>query len=184
MHFRHHLARRSYRPRARDRPCDEAEFVQAFERMSDDARYMRMMHVVREPNLERVRAVLASFPKDGIGIVATIPATDGYDIVGSAVAIFAKDPVRCEFAISVDAAYGGAGLATALMTALMDEAGRHGMEVMEGFVLSRTSRCFAWQGAWGSPSSSTPTTAPCASAAWRWTSRRGQEPEGRAAGSS
>ena len=91
------------------RPADEAELLQAFERMSDEARYMRLMHVVREPNLERVRSVLASFPEDGIGIVATVPAADGIDIVGSAIAMFASDRTSCEFAITVDAAFGGTG---------------------------------------------------------------------------
>jgi acetyltransferase len=118
------------------RAADEAELLQAFERMSDEARYMRMMHVVREPNLERVRSVLASFPEDGIGIVATVPAADGIDIVGSAIAIFASDRTSCEFAITVDAAFGGAGLGTTLMTALIDEVRRRGRKEMEGFVLS------------------------------------------------
>ena len=84
-------------------PADEAEFLQAFERMSNDARYMRFMRVVREPDRARLRAVLASFPEGGIGIVATVPADDGIDIVGSAVAVFAADRVRCEFAITVGA---------------------------------------------------------------------------------
>ena len=118
------------------RAADEAELLQTFERMSDEARYMRLMHVVREPNLERVRSVLASFPEDGIGIVATVPAADGIDIVGSAIAMFASDRTSCEFAITVDAAFGGAGLGTTLMTALIDEARRRGLKEMEGFVLS------------------------------------------------
>jgi acetyltransferase len=116
--------------------ADEAELLQAFERMSEEARYMRLMHIVREPNLERVRGVLASFPEDGIGIVATVPAADGIDIVGSAIAMFASDRTNCEFAITVDAAFGGTGLGTALMTALIDEARRRGLKQMEGFVLS------------------------------------------------
>src|SRR6478735_115980 len=82
-------------------PGDEAEYLQAFARMSAHARYMRMMHVVRDPNVERVRAVLASFPEDGIGLVATVPAADGVDIVGSVVAIFSDDRTHCEFATSV-----------------------------------------------------------------------------------
>jgi acetyltransferase len=117
-------------------PADEAELLQAFERMSDEARYMRLMHAVREPNLERVRSVLASFPDDGIGIVATVPAADGIDIVGSAIAMFASDRTSCEFAITVDATFGGTGLGTALMTALIDQARSRGLKVMEGFVLS------------------------------------------------
>jgi acetyltransferase len=120
-------------------PADEAEFLQAFERMSNDARYMRFMRVVREPDVARLRSVLASFPEGGVGIVATVPAADGIDIVGSAVAVFAADRVRCEFAITVAAAYGGSGLATALMKALIAETTRRGLKEMEGFVLSQNS---------------------------------------------
>ena len=118
-------------------PADEAEFLQAFARMSNDARYMRFMRVVREPDVERLRAVLASFPEGGVGIVATVPAADGIDIVGSAVAVFAADRVRCEFAVTVATAYGGSGLATALMKALIEESARRGLKEMEGYVLSQ-----------------------------------------------
>jgi acetyltransferase len=116
---------------------DEAELLQAFERLSDAARYMRFMRVVRNPDLQRLRAVLASFPEDGIGIVATVPAADGVDIVGSAIAIFTADRTSCEFAITVAAEFGGTGLATRLMTTLIDEARRRGLKEMEGFVLSQ-----------------------------------------------
>jgi len=117
-------------------PADEAELLQAFERMSNEARYMRFMHAVREPNLDRLRHALASFPECGIGIVATVPAADGIDIVGSAIAVFGSDRTGCEFAITVAASFNGAGLATALMTALIAEAKRRGIREMEGFVLS------------------------------------------------
>ena len=102
------------------RPSDEAEFVQAFERLSADARYMRFMHAVREVDRERLRRVLASFPENGIGIVASVPAADGYDIVGSAIAVSIGDGTRCEFAITVAASFGGSGLGTALMNTLID----------------------------------------------------------------
>jgi len=118
-------------------PSDEAEILQAFQRLSDDARYMRFMRVVRTPDPERLRAVLASFPERGIGIVATVPAGDGIDIVGSAIAVFTADRPSCEFAITVASEYGGSGLATRLMTTLIDEARRRGRKEMEGFVLAQ-----------------------------------------------
>ena len=118
-------------------PADEAEFLQAFERLSDEARYMRFMRVVHAPDRDRLHAVLASFPEAGIGLVATVPADDGLDIVGSAIAVFAADRASCEFAITVASGFGGVGLATALMTALIDEARRRGLKEMEGFVLSQ-----------------------------------------------
>jgi len=118
-------------------PADEAEFLQAFERLSDHARYMRFMRVVREPDSQRLHSGIASFPEAGIGIVATVPAADGIDIVGSAIAVFASDRVSCEFAITVASDFGGVGLATALMTSVIEEARRRGLKQMEGFVLAQ-----------------------------------------------
>ena len=116
---------------------DEAELLQAFERLSDAARYMRFMRVVQQPDAQRLRAALASFPEAGIGIVATAPAGDGIDVVASCIAVFAADRLDCEFAITVASEYGGAGLATRLMSQLIDEARRRGMREMEGFVLKQ-----------------------------------------------
>jgi RimJ/RimL family protein N-acetyltransferase len=118
------------------RPTDEAELVQAFGRMSEEARYMRFMGSVGELDLERLRKALAAFPVSGIGIVATVPADDGIDIVGSAVYFIDRDRTRCEFAITVASRFGGVGLATTLMKALIDAAKRHGMSEMDGFVLA------------------------------------------------
>jgi acetyltransferase len=118
------------------RTQDEAELLQTFDRMSDDARYMRFMRVVREPNLERLRKVLGSFPENGIGLVATAPAADGIDIVGSAIAVIESEAGTCEFAINVDSKFGGSGLATELMNKLIEASGKRGLQVMEGFVLA------------------------------------------------
>ena len=117
------------------RPSDEAEILQGFGRMSEDARYMRFMRFVREVNLDRLRKVLASFPESGLGLVATIPAADGIDIVGSAIYMVGDDQKTCEFAITVAPEFGGVGLATTLMTALIDAAKGRGMTEMDGFVL-------------------------------------------------
>ena len=118
------------------RPADEAEILQAFDRLSQDARYMRFMRTVREVNLERLRKTLASFPACGLGIVATVPAADGIDIVGTAIFVLGGDPSTCEFAITIAADYGGAGLGRTLLTALIDAAKRRGLKEMEGFVLA------------------------------------------------
>jgi RimJ/RimL family protein N-acetyltransferase len=118
------------------RPTDEAELVQAFERLSNDARYMRFMRFVREPNLERVQKALASFPERGIGIVATVPAADGIDIVGSATYVIGNDPATCEFAITVSSDFGGVGLASTLLAALIGAAKARGLAEMDGYVLS------------------------------------------------
>ena len=118
------------------RPTDVAELVQAFGRMSEDARFMRFMRFVREPNLERVRKALASFPENGMGIVAAVPAADGIDIVGSATYLVGNDRTTCEFAITVAAEFGGVSLASTLLTALINAAKARGLTEMEGFVLA------------------------------------------------
>ena len=115
---------------------DETELLQAFDRLSPDARYMRFMRAVREPNLERLRKTLASFPQDGDAIVATVPADDGIDIVGSAMFAILSDATTCEFAISVAGDYGGAGLGSTLMKALIDTAKLRGLKEMDGFILA------------------------------------------------
>ena len=118
------------------RPVDETEFVQAFDRLSPDTRYMRFMHSIKAPNMENLRRVLTSLPEIGFGIVATVPAADGYDIVGSAIYIIGKDPTVCEFATTVAEDYAGAGLGGTIMRALIGEAKQRGLAEMEGFVLA------------------------------------------------
>jgi RimJ/RimL family protein N-acetyltransferase len=118
------------------RETDETEFLQAFERSSAAARYTRFMRAVSEPNRERLRQMLASLPEKGVCIVATVPAADGCDIVGSAMAVITGDGSACEFAITVADDFGGAGLATTLMNTLIAAARRRGLAVMDGFVLA------------------------------------------------
>jgi len=116
-------------------PSDEAELLQGFERIDDAARYMRFMRSVKEPNVERMRKVLASFPQAGEGLVVTVPATDGYDIAGSAL-YFVDDESSCEFAITVTPQFARSGLGGALMQALIASARARGLKTMVGFVLS------------------------------------------------
>lgn len=118
------------------RTSDEAEFLQAFERLSPDARYTRFMRQVKEPDLPRLRRALADLVARGVGIVATVPAADGIDIVGSTVCVAGEDATRGEFAITVAGDYAGTGLGGTLMRALIEAARRKGMREMEGFVLA------------------------------------------------
>lgn len=115
---------------------DDAKILQAFGRLSADARYMRFMRVVREVDQDRLRKTLASFPERGFGIVATVPAADGVDIVGSAILVIDKNPSICEFAITILPEYGGAGLGRILLSRLIATAKRRGLKEMEGFVLA------------------------------------------------
>jgi RimJ/RimL family protein N-acetyltransferase len=115
---------------------DDKEILQAFGRLSSEARYTRFMRAVGEVNQDRLRKTLASFPEQGFGIVATIPAADGFDIVGSAILVIEKNPSICEFAITILPEYGGAGLGRTILSALIATAKRRGLKEMEGFVLT------------------------------------------------
>jgi acetyltransferase len=117
-------------------PTDEAELVQAFHRMSDEARYMRFASAKREIDVNRLRQALARFPASGFGIVATVPADDGIDIAGGSAYVVGNEATRAEFSISVVCEFGGTGLATHLLTALIDTARARGIEELEGHVLS------------------------------------------------
>ena len=117
------------------RSADEEELLQAFQRLDPDARYMRFMRVVREANVDRLRSFLALFPESGTALVATVPASDGIDIVGVASVIIGNDPTSGEFAVTIAAEYGGAGLGHTLMSELIAAARARGLMAMEGYVL-------------------------------------------------
>jgi GNAT superfamily N-acetyltransferase len=122
--------------RAADK-SDEAALLRAFDRVSPESRYMRFMHVVGDLDVERLRKLLASFPESGQGVVATASAAGGSEVVGSAMFLIGKDPTSCEFSTTVTDNYGGLGLGSALMTALISAAKQRGLHVMEGFVLAK-----------------------------------------------
>jgi acetyltransferase len=116
-------------------PSDEEEFLEAFDRMAPGSRYFRFMATIREPNVKRLREILASFPGRGMAIVATVPASDGIDIVGSA-SFMITEAGECEFAISVGDAWAGAGLGRALMEQLIAAAKQRDLARMSGYVLA------------------------------------------------
>lgn len=96
------------------RPSDEAAILRAFERLSPEARYMRFMRVMGDPNIERLRAALESFPESGLGIVAIFGSGE---IAGAAMFLIGGDRPSCEFATTVAGQYGGQSLGQALLTA-------------------------------------------------------------------
>jgi RimJ/RimL family protein N-acetyltransferase len=116
--------------------ADEEKLLQAFAHLTPEAKQMRFMRVVNEPNVVRLRSVLASFPQSGFGLVATVVTEDGTAIAGGAICFICNDQTTCEFAMTVAEGYGGAGLGRALLTSLVDAATRRGLREMEGFVLA------------------------------------------------
>ena len=118
------------------RPTDEEELLQAFDRMSPEARYMRFMSSIRHANVDRLRAVLASLPGAGCVVVATVAAPDGIDIVGASSFMLLPDGRSCEFAISVSGSWNGAGLGRVLLEEIVALARRRGLDTMKGYILS------------------------------------------------
>jgi RimJ/RimL family protein N-acetyltransferase len=117
-------------------PSDEEELLQAFDRLGPEARYMRFMVAIREPNVERLRTLLASFPEKGFAIGATVPAPDGIDIVGTASFMLVPAGKDCEFAVSVISGWAGAGLGGILLAAVIKAARGRGLARMHGYILA------------------------------------------------
>lgn len=118
------------------RPDDAAEIVQAFERLSSESRYLRFMQHKRELDPNVLARGLNPVPGREFALVATVPAYDGYDIVGAARYVASAQPKTCEFSITVADDWRGAGLATTLLRRLMRRAKRDGYRAIEGLVLA------------------------------------------------
>lgn len=142
----------SYRPRdlkLRDgrrvtlraiREADAAEIVQAFDRLSQQARYSRFMQHKKSLDLAVLERGVRPVPGREFVFVATVPADDGIDIVGAARYVpVSADPAdfsRCEFAITLVEDWHHSGLARELMASLVRRARRDGYAAIEGHVLA------------------------------------------------
>ena len=125
---------------------DEAEIVQAFDRLSADAKYTRFMAHMNRLNPAVLERGLHPVPGQAFVFVATVPASDGFDIVGAAQYLRADSTDStdsthsgdrvCEFAITVAEDWRGSGLAVHLLTSLVRRSRRDGYTTMEGLVIA------------------------------------------------
>jgi len=115
---------------------DVAKIIQAFDRLSADARYTRFMAHKKQLNPAALERSLHPIPGQAFVFVATFPASDGFDIVGAAqyVRANANDDRVCEFAITVAEDWRASGLAVHLLTRLVRRSRRDGYATMEGLV--------------------------------------------------
>ncbi len=117
---------------------DAAEIVQAFERLSDDSRYYRFMHHIKQ--LDPAVLDRGVHPRPGVDFVfvAVVRAGDGIDIVGAAqyVREGASNAAQCEFAVTVAEDWRKCGLATALLGCLLRRARHDGYTTMKGLVIA------------------------------------------------
>ncbi len=115
----------------------EADFVR---HLSGETRYKRFMLTLRELSHAKLRYLTDVDQSQHVALVATVEE-DGKEVeVG--VVRYIVDPAGtgCEFAIALDDAWQGSGLAGILMHALIDIARSRGLATMEGIVLSTNAR--------------------------------------------
>jgi GNAT superfamily N-acetyltransferase len=115
---------------------DKAGMLAAFHRLSADSRYSRFMMSMRE--LPEAMLERATHPVAGreFALVAVSAGGGADNIVGGARCAGAPGSDSCEFAVTVDDAWHGIGLARRLLEALIETARAHGWRSMEGYVLS------------------------------------------------
>lgn len=117
--------------------AEDAAMEQAFvQHLSKDARYKRFMATVRELPAGKLKYLTDVDYVRHLALVAVVQQ-DGREVeVG--VARYVADPRgdTCEFAIAVDDAWQGTGVAGVLMLALIDAAQGRGLKTMEGMVLA------------------------------------------------
>jgi acetyltransferase len=118
------------------RPDDaplEADFVR---HLSDESRYKRFMHTLRELPEGKLRYLTEVDGTRHVALVATTERDGGEAILGVARYIVDPDGEGCEFAVAVDDAWHGKGVAGILMHSLIDVARAHGLRRMEAVVLA------------------------------------------------
>jgi acetyltransferase len=125
------------RPMRADDAALETDFVQG---LSKESRYKRFMVTVRELSAQKLKYLTDVDQVRHVALVATT-GSDGQQLIVGVVRYF-LDPAGtgCEFAVAVDDAWQGTGLAGLLMHDLMDVARARGLASMEGTVLATNHR--------------------------------------------
>ncbi len=120
---------------------EDSGMEQAFVRhLSEDSRYFRFMGHVAELPEKKLKYFTDVDYERHMALVATV-ARDGKDLeIGVARYVATERPGSCEFAVTVDDAWQGTGVAGLLMLALIDAARVRGYKTMEGQVLRSNHR--------------------------------------------
>ncbi|MBI4293140.1 MAG: GNAT family N-acetyltransferase [Betaproteobacteria bacterium] len=110
----------------------EQEFVR---HLSEDSRYFRFLGTMRELPPKKLKYFTEIDYDRHMAFVAVIQR-DGKEVeIGVARYVGTEQRDSCEFAITVDDAWQGTGVAGLLMAALIDVARERGFRTMEGLVL-------------------------------------------------
>lgn len=115
----------------------EQEFVR---HLSSDSRYFRFLGALNELSPQKLKFFTDIDYTSHMAFVATIER-DGSEIeIGVARYVAIDPPGSCEFAITVDDAWHGSGVAGMLMVSLQQAARAQGFKVMEGIVLAGNAK--------------------------------------------
>jgi len=125
------------RPINRDDRELEANFVR---HLSTEARYKRFMVTLRELPEAKLKYLTEVDQIDHVALVAVTQRDGGTVLLGVVRYVIDTTHTNCEFAIAIDDAWQGSGLAGILMHALMDIARGRGLKTMEGIVLATNAR--------------------------------------------
>jgi GNAT superfamily N-acetyltransferase len=111
----------------------EQEFVR---HLSEDSRYYRFMGTLRELPPKKLKYFTDVDYERHMAFVATVDR-DGSEVeIGVARYVATEKDGTCEFAVTVDDAWQGSGVAGLLMMALLQAARDHGFRTVEGLVLA------------------------------------------------
>ena len=111
----------------------EQDFVRG---LSDDSRYNRFMGQLRELAPRKLQYMTTIDYDQHMALIATV-MRDGHEVeIGVARYVVTPGSDSCEFAIAVDDAWQGTGVAGILMLDLIAAARSKGLKTLEGFVLS------------------------------------------------
>jgi len=111
----------------------EQDFVR---HLSDESRYFRFMASLRELPSNKLKAFTEIDYDRHMAFVATV-TREGREVeIGVARYVAGGNAGACEFAIAVDDAWQGSGVAGLLMISLEDAARSRGFDTMEGVVLA------------------------------------------------
>jgi len=122
------------------RPEDEGLEADFMRHLSSESRYKRFMTAVSELPEGKLKYLTDVDYVNHMALVATV-VREGKEIeVGVADYVTEPPGTGCEFAIAVDDAWQGSGLAGVLMADLISAARARGLTDMEGFILATNQR--------------------------------------------
>lgn len=121
------------RPIRREDAPMEQDFVR---HLSPDSRHARFMGTLNELPASKLKYLTDIDYERHLALVAVVRRNGCEVEIGVARYVVGPDADSCEFAIAVDDAWQGSGVAGVLMLELMEAARRRGLRLMEGFVLA------------------------------------------------